>query len=219
MVMLYIHTEVAIMSIGIGENLTGSFGYAKDNLWGKFGNWILLIILTIIPIVNFIAVGTYLKIYRGEDPKVENIGKSFVDGLLALIIAFIYMIIPTIIFVVVCGAAFAGLASGSVAALAGAGIGGIICLIIFILFGLIMTPALINFARKGFGAAFSFGTIFGMIGKAGWLKYIVSIIVIGIIFAIIGLLGAIPFVGWLIMLIIYPFLIIWACKFWANLFE
>ena len=85
------------MSIGIGENLTGSFGYAKDKLMGSIGNWILLIILTIIPIVNFIAMGTYLKVYRGEDPKVENIGKSFVEGLLVLIIAFLYMLIPTII--------------------------------------------------------------------------------------------------------------------------
>ena len=75
------------MSIGIGANLTGSFGYAKDKLVGNIVNWILLIILSIIPIVNFIAMGTYLKVYRGEDPKVANIGKSFVDGLLAAIIA------------------------------------------------------------------------------------------------------------------------------------
>ncbi len=207
------------MSIGIGENLTGSFGYAKDKLVGSIGNWILLIILCIIPIVNFIAVGTFLKIFRGEDPKVENIGKSFVDGLLACIIAFLYMLIPLIIFGVVFGAAFAGIMAGSTAALAGAGIGGIISIIVFILFGLILTPAIINFAHNGFGAAFKFGEIFGMIGKAGWLHYILSIIVIGIIFGIIGLLGMIPFVGWLIMLILFPFLSVWGTKFWANLFE
>ncbi len=68
-------------------------------------------------------------------------------------------------------------------------------------------------------AAFKFGEIFGMIGKAGWLKYIISIILLAIIFGIIGLLGMIPFIGWLIMLIIYPFLIVWAAKFYANLFE
>jgi hypothetical protein len=207
------------MSIGIGENLTGSFGYAKDKLMASIGNWILLIILTIIPIVNFIAVGTYLKVYRGEDPKVENIGKSFVDGLLAFIIAFIYMLIPTIIFMVVLGGAMAGMMTGSVAAIAGAGIGGIICLIIFILFGLVLTPAIVNFANNGFGAAFRFGELFGMIGKAGWLHYILSIIVLGLIFGIISLLGMIPFIGWLIMLILMPFLAVWGVKFWTNLFE
>ena len=207
------------MSIGIGENLTGSFGFAKDKLVGGIVNWILLIILTIIPIVNFIAMGTYLKVYRGEDPKVEHIGKSFVDGLLALIIAIIYMLIPLIVTSIVFAASMGSMMADPFAGLAAAGIGGIICLILFILFALLMIPAMINFARKGFGAAFKFGEIFGMIGKAGWLKYIISIILLAIIFGIIGLLGMIPFIGWLIMLIIYPFLIVWAAKFWANLFE
>ena len=207
------------MSIGIGENLTGSFGFAKDKLVGSIVNWILLIILTIIPIVNFIAMGTYLKVYRGEDPKVEHIGKSFVDGLLALIIAIIYMLIPLIVTSIVFAASMGSMMADPFAGLAAAGIGGIICLILFILFALLMIPAMINFARKGFGAAFKFGEIFGMIGKAGWLKYIISIILLAIIFGIIGLLGMIPFIGWLIMLIIYPFLIVWAAKFYANLFE
>ncbi|HJJ30013.1 MAG TPA: DUF4013 domain-containing protein [Methanocorpusculum sp.] len=207
------------MSIGIGDNLSESFGYAKDKLVGSIGNWILLIILTIIPIVNFIAIGTYLKIFRGEDPKVENIGKSFVDGILAFIILFIYLLIPIFIFSMVMWTAVSGLTTDSTATLIGAGIGGIIWLIIFILFGLILTPALINFARNGFGAAFKFGEIFGMISKAGWLNYILAIIVLGIIFGLLGLLEMIPYVGWLIMIIIFPFLTIWASKFWTNLFE
>ena len=207
------------MSIGIGDNLSESFGYAKDKLVGSIGNWILLIILTIIPIVNFIAIGTYLKIFRGEDPKVENIGKSFVDGILAFIILFIYLLIPIFIFSMVMWTAVSGLTTDSTATLIGAGIGGIIWLIIFILFGLILTPALINFARNGFGAAFKFGEIFGMISKAGWLNYILAIIVLGIIFGLLGLLEMIPYVGWLIMIIIFPFLTIWVSKFWTNLFE
>jgi len=209
------------MSIGIGENLTGSFGYAKDKLMGSIGNWILLIILTIIPIVNFIAMGTYLKVYRGEDPKVEHIGKSFIDGLLALIIAFLYMLIPSIIVGILGGGSLiAAAASGSPEAVFGVGAGVIaLAIILYLLFALVMTPAIVNFARKGFGAAFHFGEIFGMISKAGWLKYILSIILLAIIFGIIGLLGMIPFIGWLIMLIIYPFLIVWAAKFYANLFE
>jgi len=208
------------MSIEIGDNLTGSFGYAKEKIVGNIGNWILLMILTIIPIVNFIAIGTYLKIFRGEDPKVADIGKSFVDGLLAFIIAVIYMIIPTIIALILGGGTLlaAGL-TGSAASFVAASIGGFICLIIYILFVLIMIPAVINFVRNGFGAAFHFSEIFGMIGKVGWLNYILCIIVVGIIFGIFGLLGRIPFVGWLIMIIIYPFLVVWTSKFLANLFE
>ena len=217
--MLYNHIEVGFMTIGIGNNLTGSFGYAKDKVMGNIGNWILLIILTIIPIVDFIAIGTYLKIYRGEDPKVEHIGKSFVDGFLAFVIGFIYMIIPMIIIMVTLGSSFAGIMAGSAAAIGGAMVGLMISTIVCILFGLVLTPAVVNFARKGFGAAFKFGEIFGMIGKAGWINYILSIIVVGVIFGIISLLGMIPFIGWLIMIIILPFLTIWSSKFWANLFE
>jgi len=191
---------------------------------GSIGNWILLIILTIIPIVNWIAMGTYLKVYRGEDPRVENIGKSFVDGLLVLIIAFLYMLIPTIIVMIIGGGSLiAAVASGSMdavgVALAAMLLALPIVFILYLLFALFMIPAIVNFARNGFGAAFHFGEIIGMISKAGWLKYIISIILLAIIFGIIGLLGMIPFIGWLIMLIIYPFLIVWAAKFWANLFE
>jgi len=219
--MINYHKEVGFMSIGIGDNVTGSFGYAKDNLWGKFGNWLILAILTIIPIVNWIAIGTYVKILRGAEPKLENIGKSFVDGLLVTIICIIYMIIPIIIAIVlgVGGGLAAGL-TGSPAVAGGVGIGiFIICLILFLLFSLLMIPAIVNFARGGFGAAFSFGTIFGMISKVGWLKYILAIIVIWIIFGIISLLGGIPYVGWLIMMILAPFLAFWGFKYFANLFE
>ncbi|HJJ43133.1 MAG TPA: DUF4013 domain-containing protein [Methanocorpusculum sp.] len=207
------------MSIGIGANLTGSFGYAKDKLVGNIVNWILLIILSIIPIVNFIAMGTYLKVYRGEDPKVANIGKSFVDGLLAAIIAFIYMLIPMIIFAIVLGASIPAMMMGDLAAIGAAGIGIIICMIVFMLFSLLMLPAMVNFARKGFGAAFAFNTIFGMIGKAGWLNYILSIIVLAVIFGLIGFIcGIIPILGMIILLIIFPLLTVWAAKFWATLF-
>ena len=208
------------MSIGIGENLTGSFGYAKDKLMGSIGNWILLIILTIIPIVNFIAMGTYLKVYRGEDPKVEHIGKSFVDGLLALIIAIIYMLIPLIVTSIVFAASMGSMMADPFAGLAAAGIGGIICLILFILFALVMTPAIVNFARKGFCAAFRIGELVRMIGKAGLLKYIVSLILLWIIFCVIVFICMlIPIIGWIVLIFALPFLYFWASKYLANLFE
>ncbi len=159
-------------------------------------------------------------------------GKSFVDGLLALIIGLIYMIIPTILSVFV----FIGMFRvGSVtvtpmspvvpAVAAGAGFAlmfGLIllCIIVSILFSLLLIPALVNFARKGFGAAFSFGTLFGMISKAGWLNYILSIILFWIIFgAIIFICIIIPILGWILLIFIMPFLYFWGAKYFANLFE
>jgi len=44
------------MSIGIGENLTASFGFAKDKLVVNFGTWLVLAILNILSIVNWIVL-------------------------------------------------------------------------------------------------------------------------------------------------------------------
>jgi hypothetical protein len=223
------------MSIGIGENLTASFGFAKDKLGGNIGTWLILSILNLIPIVNFIVYGTFIKIFRGDEPDLNNMGKSFVDGLLALIIGLIYMIIPIILTIVVSLGMFtvgsvtvtsASQASPVVPAItAGAGFAVmfgliILCIIVSFLFALLAKPAVVNFARNGFGAAFHFGEIFRMISKAGWLKYILSLILFWIIFgAIIFICVLIPILGWILLIFIMPFLYFWGSKYLANLFE
>ncbi len=187
------------MSIGIGDNLGKSFGFAKDSLVGKWLNWLLLIIVTIIPIVNFIGIGTYLKIYRGQEPKVEGIVKSFIDGLLILVIGIIYMIIPAII--------------GSLLGFLGS-IGSIIAAIVTFLFLLLLLPAEVAFAKKGFGAAFAFGDHFAKIGKIGWVQYILAVLVIVIVLGVLGTICMmIPVIGWIFV----PFVGILGMKYVANL--
>jgi len=220
------------MSIGIGENLSDSFSFAKDKLGGNFGNWLVLAVLNIIPILNWIVWGTYVKVLRREAPDLNNMGKSLGDGLLALIITFLYLLIPAIIaFFLGIGSIFAGFGLGMVtmgqsaaggAGLIGGFVGFLLCIIVFILFSLLLIPALVNFARNGFGAAFSFGTIFGMISKAGWLKYILSIILLWIIFGVIIAICVMLFfiiIGIPILILIMPFLYCWGAKYFANLFE
>jgi hypothetical protein len=88
-----------------------------------------------------------------------------------------------------------------------------------------MLPAEINFARKqSFGAAFNFGEIFGMIGKLGWSKYILSIILIYIIslvfrFVVVLVVAGNPVIGLIIGLLAIPFEVFFECKYYANLFE
>ncbi len=191
------------MSIGIGDNLGKSFGFAKESLIGKWLNWLLLIIVTIIPIVNFIGFGTYLKIFRGQKPEVEDIGKSFIDGLLVFVIAFIYMLIPVIIGAIL---GFLGI------------IGSIITTLAAFLFTLLLIPAIIGFAKDGFGAAFAFGSHFAKIGKIGWVQYILAVLVICLIAAVVGFVcSVVPIIGWLVGIIIAPFLAIMAAKYCANL--
>ena len=181
------------MSIGIGDNLGKSFGFAKDSLVGKWLNWLLLIIVAILPPVQFIlGTGIYAKILRGEKLEVNNIVKAIIDGLLILVIAVIYSIPAMIV--------------GGLLNLIGLGVLSIIVEFIALL---IFIPALVNFSKKGFGAAFAFGDIIAKIGKVGWVDHIVSSLVIVIILAIC----CIPVIGW----IITPFGWTVAFKMAANL--
>ncbi len=216
------------MSIGIGENLGSSFGFAKEKLFGSFVTWLILSIFSLIPIVSWIANGIYLKVFRGEDPTLENLGTSFVQGFLAWLIGLIYMIIPIIVCFILGGAALApAIVSGTVtAASISAGLGivsTIITLVVALIFSLIYIPALINYAREQkFGAAFAFGKIFSMIGKAGWLKYIASLILLAIIFGVIGCicgLLCLILIGFILLFFLIPFLSVWGAKYFANLFE
>jgi hypothetical protein len=60
-----------------------------------------------------------------------------------------------------------------------------------------------------FGKAFAFGEILGIIKKVGWGKYIAWIILVAVIAFIVGaIVGAIPYVGWLISVIIGPGVIV-----------
>ena len=220
------------MSIGIGDNLTASFGFAKDKLGGSLVTWLILSILNLIPIIDWIVYGVYVKVLRGEDPDLENLGKAFIDGLLAFIIGIIYMIVPIILIIIVSVGMYT---IGSItvttpgtpvpAVSTGAGFAlmfGLIalCIVVAFLFSLLAKPAIVNFARNGFGAAFHFGEIFGMISKAGWLTYIVSLILLWIIFgAIVFICMLIPFIGWIILIFALPFLYCWGAKYLANLFE
>ncbi|HJJ96879.1 MAG TPA: DUF4013 domain-containing protein, partial [Methanocorpusculum sp.] len=111
----------------------------------------------------------------------------------------------------------------------------IIFLIVALIFGIMSSMAIVRFAKEeSFGAAFQFGEIFKIIGKIGWIHYILSIIVLAIIFAVIGficgllmiaLIGficgllMIPLIGFILMLILLPFLCIWQARFVANLYE
>lgn len=200
------------MSIGLGENIGKSFGFAFENTVKHIGRWLGMTILLLIPIVNFIVVGMFLKVFRNEEPDFSNAGKSFVQGLLATIISIIYCIVPTII-IVVC----------SLLGTVGAVIGLVVGIILYIIIAIILIPAFVNFARNGFGAAFKFGELFGMIGKLGVGKYILAIILLAlvgfVIGIVLGLIGLIPVLGWIVLLLATPILSLFEVKYWANLFE
>ncbi|MDV0443035.1 DUF4013 domain-containing protein [Methanorbis rubei] len=236
------------MSIGIGDNLGKSFEFAKNRLVGKWVDWIILIVLTLIimvggaiPIVGWVIsllagvllTGFIIRVYRGGEPKLDNYVKMFIDGILATIIGIIYMIVPIILAVIFGAAAFMtsmtsfnpANAMDTISGLtAGIGIVGIIVtFIVAIIFGILATMAIVRFAKEEkFGAAFEFGEIFKIVGKIGWLHYILSWIVLMIIFAVIFfifILLSLIIIGLILMLVFMPFMMIWQAKYFAQLYE
>jgi hypothetical protein len=206
----------------IGKTLNDSLEYAKDAVWGKWVRWILLIISSIIfPLI----LGYELEVYRGKKPAPEptNWGTLFIDGIKLLIIEIIYAIPSLIVLGLTIGAAaLAVMSPGRAMALWGSfALGIVITIIVAFITGLVAAMGIVRFARTGrMGEAFNFGAIFELIGKIGWGSYILSLIVVDVVAAIIALiLSAIPFIGWLLFLIVIPALVIFVARYITILYD
>ena len=90
--------------VGIFENIGDSLKFGFRECYGDgfkgFLRMLALLITSIIPIVFFIPMGIFLKVFRGEKPDFTNAGQSFVRGLLSFVIAILYMLIPIILFAI-----------------------------------------------------------------------------------------------------------------------
>lgn len=204
----------------LGQNLGNSFGYGRK-LFSDFGRCIILIILDIIPIVNLIVGGYAARVIQTtptveEPPKLERYGDMFIDGLKILVASIIYMIIPLIIIIVGAGSVIGGIfgmGMGGPAGFALTGFGallllvGVIVAIIIAIFSVIGIAHMIK--TNNFGKAFAFGEIREIIGRIGWGKYLLWIILILVIAAVWGGIVAglnviVPFLGTIIGAVLGP---------------
>ena len=213
--------------MGIGDNLGESFEYTKEALVGKWVRWILLIIIGLIPIVDFILYGYTIRVLRGTKPapELEDYVQLFIDGLLYFVISIVWMIPAIIVGMILIGGSVVALITApdamAGAAIAGMGLGLLITIIVAILCGLFATIGVVRFARtEKVGEAFAFGAIKDKIGEIGWANYIIALIVMGIVVGVIYfVLAIIPIIGWLLMFIAIPFLAIFSSRFICNLYD
>ncbi len=186
-----------------------SFEYAKEAVVGKWNQWIMLIIATIL--LGIPLAGYSLKVLRGEKPapEVTDWGTLFIDGIKYIIVALIYAIPLIIVFgilmVVGFGAAMTGDATAIMASAGIMLIGMLVILVLAIIIAVFEIIGVVRFARTGsIGEAFNFGEILATINKIGWVPYIIAIvvlIVVAIIYAIIvAVIQMIPILGILIYL-------------------
>ncbi len=205
--------------MNLTENLSNSFEYAKK-LFSDGGRLIILIVLGLIPIVNLIVVGYAARVLRespgtGTPPKLEKYGELFVDGAKVSFASLVYMLVPTILIIAGGASLFASLLTlqGNIVApsmmLGGAGlvlvlVGILLAIILLILLGIGMAHMV---KTRKFGKAFAFGELFSIIGAIGWLKYLGWIIILVLITALVGAVaGLIPFVGWIVSAVVSPIL-------------
>jgi len=171
------------------------------------GKLVLGIILSIIPVVNFIFSGYILNVAKSamnrdmKLPEFKDFGKLFIDGVLAGVIGLVYMLPVLIlfgIFMVIGAFSFESLLTGGtfgmLGALAGMGIYIVILAIVGIIFMLLASSAVLKYAdTREFGSAFEFGAVSKKAFTGSFLLNWVLTMVIG---GVIGfLIGLIPFVG------------------------
>jgi hypothetical protein len=191
-------------------NMIGdSFEYTKEAVVGKWMQWLMLVIATII--FGIPLAGYSLKVLRGEKPapEVTDWGTLFIDGIKYLIISIIWMIPAMIVMFFAVGVSAFGAMSGdptaAMAAVGGMMVGLLIFFIVLVITLLFEIIGVIRFARTGsIGEAFNFSAILETIGKIGWGSYIIALIVlmiVGVVFGIIvTIVMMIPILGWIIYL-------------------
>lgn len=195
-------------------------------LFKDLGRLAILIVLNIIPIVNFIVVGYFARVIResprsDSPPPLEKYGELWVDGAKIFLVSLVYMIVPIILISV-------GMASTMIAGLffpfAGLGVIGVVLLALGIILAIpiliVAIMGIVHMVKTGrMGEAFNFGAIFSKIRTIGWGNYILWIIVIFALGLLLSGLSAIPFIGWLIALMVSPVIGVFTGRSAANIYE
>lgn len=178
----------------------------EDKYW--FKKFIIGVILSIIPIINFVTFGYEYKVMKNTIdktpglPEWNNFFDLFIKGVLVFIIAFIFMIVPLIIFGFLSSNMILSILVGGfsdpyaiiVTILPALIIGGILILII----GFIFPMAIAMYIKsEKIGSSFKFKEIFNRI-RSIFLEYLTAYFLFLILSLLLGLIMLIPLIGWIL---------------------
>ena len=209
----------------LGENITNSIQYPLQD-WLKI---LILMVISIIPIVNFMSGGYYIRIIKStlagvdEVPEFDDLGELFIDGIKMIIAYIVYMIVPLVL--VIIGVLFlapAGATTSYSVATMFTGISMVFFLIAAILAFVISIIALMGIANMAYydselGAAFRFSEILERISTIGWGNYIIWLIVLFLVTLVLGLV--ISIIGGILAFILIGFLIIYAGSAYLTMLQ
>jgi hypothetical protein len=205
-----------------------SFTYAKEAVVGKWMQWLLLFIATILLCIPL--MGYTVRVLRGEKPapEVTDWVALTIDGIKYLVISVIYALPSLIILFVTLGSAILALASGQtpevLPAIGGMLLGLLIFLVVAFICALFGTIGIIRFARTGsVGEAFNFVEIKEMIGRIGWGAYIIALVVMFVaqlvISIILSVITMVPVLGLLIEFILVAPVALFEARYLALVYE
>lgn len=199
----------------------------------------VVIMLIIAIILAFPLLGYTVRIYRGESPapEVNNWGSLFSDGAKLFVVLLIYAIPVLILAIALLGSVILAMIPylpqlmntsqpmmipDAMMGLIGAAIFGVVIIILVaLIIWLIEATAVVRFSRtNSIGEAFNFGEIFSRMGKIGMGSYIVALILQAIIvFVIMFILELIPYIGFILVLIVTPVILLFQARYLVLLYD
>jgi hypothetical protein len=220
--------------MGIVQFISDSFGYAKDAIWGKWIRWLLLIVCSIIFPFMY---GYTVRVMSGEDPAPDLKGwiRLFIDGIKLIVITVIYaiplmilIVLPFLLYFIPVSSTITPAGSSGPAPIISPELGIFVALAILIIFvlaaiiiGILSTFAAVRFARTGkMREAFRVGTLLRHIGRVGWIRSFIALLVMVIVVTIAQfILALIPLVGPILLFLLTPAFIIFSARYVALLYE
>jgi len=194
--------------------------------WDQVAALVILMLLA-----SFFLSGYIVRIYRGgaTPPAFDKWAGLFFDGLKLCIVWLIWMLPALIIMLVACVSLFGTAAMKGNSSL-DLGVLGLILILLLVAMILMLiavilgTIGAIRFARTGsIMEGVNYHEILATITVIGWWDYIVAgiiIIVTAIIFGIVtGILGLIPFIGWVLELVIGPIVSVLVARFISLVYD
>jgi hypothetical protein len=183
-------------------------------------------------ILSFFISGYTVRIYRGTTPAPDFTGWTdlFVDGV-KLAVVWLFWILPVIIVLAtIVTLAFLSFFSGQPATMPNITllfIALLLLLVVFVLFVIVLLFGIlgaVRFARTGsIREGIRFSAILKTIRTMGWLSYIILLIgfvIAMFIYAIItGVLSFIPYIGWILVLIVNPVFTIFTARYFALVYD
>ncbi len=179
--------------------------------------------------LSFFISGYVVRVYRGAPtpPEFEHWGSLFIDGFKLMVVDILWCIPVTVVFaaaiavIIFAAAGSTGSPGLMIAAMLFLLLVAFVLMLITILYSIIGS---VRFARTGsIREGIRFSAINSTIGTIGFGTYIIALIVLLIVWilftVVVMVLSMIPFVGWVIALVLNPLFSVFCARYISLIYD